>query len=167
MNHSPAKRALELLVPLARLGLGALFIYMGLVKAAHPVEFLKLVRQYELTESSTLLNLIAATLPWFEVFTGALLVCGVAVRGAALVSIGMLVPFTLAVIQRALALQQANGTPFCLIRFNCGCGGGEVAICGKILENSLLILAALLIVFVQARRGALRYTLFSSQTAAP
>ena len=31
--------------------MGALFIYMGLNKALHPVEFLKLVRQYELVQT--------------------------------------------------------------------------------------------------------------------
>ncbi|HTL18080.1 MAG TPA: hypothetical protein VL793_12650, partial [Patescibacteria group bacterium] len=44
---------------LGRLVLGALFIYMGWTKAAHPEAFLKLLRQYDLTNSSLLLNSIA------------------------------------------------------------------------------------------------------------
>ena len=58
--------------------------HMGLNKALHPEAFLKLVRQYELVQSPLMLNLIAAGLPWFEVFCGVLLVLGLAVRGSAL-----------------------------------------------------------------------------------
>lgn len=47
---------------------GGLLIYMGLVKGLDPVGFLKLVRQYELVQTPWLLNALAATLPWFEVF---------------------------------------------------------------------------------------------------
>jgi uncharacterized membrane protein YphA (DoxX/SURF4 family) len=125
---------------LARWALGAWFIYLGLNKALHPVEFLKLVRQYQMVANPVVLNSIAALLPWFEVFCGVLLVAGVAVRGTALLSLGMLGGFTFAVLKRALAIVAANGIPFCAVKFDCGCGTGEVLICHKLLENSLLIL---------------------------
>ncbi len=128
---------------LARWFLGLLFIYMGMNKALHPVEFLKLVRQYELVQTPLLLNLIAAGLPWFEVFCGLLLVAGVAVRGSALLLVAMLVPFTLVVLRRALELHGASGVPFCAIKFDCGCGTGEVLICRKLAENSGLIVLSL------------------------
>ena len=149
-----------MLALLGRFLLGGLFIYMGLSKALHPVEFLKLLRQYEIVQQPILLNLIAGALPWFEIFTGLLLVMGIAVRGAGLLSIGMLVPFTIAVAQRAAAIHQAQGTPFCGIRFDCGCGGGEVLICRKLVENTVLIVLALLVVGVRAPRGSLCYGLF-------
>src|SRR5436190_24048938 len=69
---------------LARWFLGGLFIYMGVVKALNPAEFLTLVRQYNMVSVPFLLNSIAAALPWFEVFCGALMLTGVAVRGTAL-----------------------------------------------------------------------------------
>ena len=69
---------------LARWVLGAVFLHMGLNKALHPVDFLKLLRQYDFVQSSLLLNSMAAALPWFEVFCGLLLLLGVAVRGTAL-----------------------------------------------------------------------------------
>ena len=50
------------------------------------------------------MNSIGAALPWFEVFCGLLLLFGVAVRGAALMLMAMLVPFTLIVLKRALAI---------------------------------------------------------------
>lgn len=127
---------------LARCLLGALFIYMGLSKALHPVEFLKLVRQYDLTENPWLLNSIAALLPWFEIFCGLLLVAGVAVRGTSLLVVAMLVPFTWAVFNRALAIHSVRAIAFCAIKFDCGCGNGEVLICRKLAENALLILLA-------------------------
>ena len=65
---------------------------------------------------------------------------GVAVRGSALMLLCLLVPFTLVVLQRALALQSMLAIPFCAVKFDCGCGTGEVWICRKLVENGLLIL---------------------------
>src|SRR5512133_2808438 len=87
---------------LVRWLLGGLFIYMGVSKALHPVDFLKLVHEYDLVATPFLLNAIAAALPWFEVFCGLLLVAGIAVRGSALMLAAMLVPFSLLVLKRAL-----------------------------------------------------------------
>ena len=98
--------------------LGGVFIYMGLTKALHPVDFLKVLRQYEMVESHVLLNLIAAALPWFEVLCGLLLLAGIAVRGSALLLLGMLIPFTLVVLKRALAIHAAKAIPFCAISFD-------------------------------------------------
>ncbi|MEI6195700.1 MAG: MauE/DoxX family redox-associated membrane protein [Verrucomicrobiota bacterium] len=132
---------------LARLALGALFVYMGLHKALEPVDFLKLVHQYDLVNNYWLLNAIAAALPWFETFCGLLLLGGIAVRGSALMLILMLVPFTWIVFQRALSQQAALHIPFCAVKFDCGCGNGEVFICRKLLENlSLLALSVWLLV---------------------
>jgi uncharacterized membrane protein YphA (DoxX/SURF4 family) len=141
-------RARDLAAVLARWLLGAIFIYMGLAKALHPVEFLKLVRQYDMLHHHLLLNLVASTLPWFEIFCGLLLLLGVAVRGAALMLVAMLVPFTVVVLLRALAVQKTGGLPFCAIKFDCGCGAGEVFICRKLVENVLLtVLAGALILW--------------------
>src|SRR5258708_18934125 len=87
--------ALDITTVLARWFLAIVFIYMGLEKAMDPVTFLKLVRQYEFVKSPLLLNTIASTLPWFEVFCGVMLLAGIAVRGAGLNLIAMLVPFSL------------------------------------------------------------------------
>ena len=60
---------------------GGMFLYMGMSKAVDPVNFLKLLRQYDLTQSSLILNSLASALPWFEAFCGLLLLTGIAVRG--------------------------------------------------------------------------------------
>jgi uncharacterized membrane protein YphA (DoxX/SURF4 family) len=152
--HRPAVAPL-----LARWLLGGLFLYLGLYKAFHPVDFLKLVRQYDIVESPVLVNSIAACLPWLEVFTGLLLVSGIAVRGAALMSLGMLVPLTAAVLHRALGIHAVSSIPFCAVRFDCGCGTGEVVICYKLVENGLLILLSVLLLKDCCPRWCLRYYL--------
>jgi len=152
--------ATDALAVLARYFLGAAFLYMGLNKALHPVEFLKLVRQYEVLQHYLLLNGVAATLPWFEIFCGLLIVLGVAVRGAAAMLLAMLVPFTWVVLLRALAMHAAGGMPFCAIKFDCGCGAGEVLICRKLAENLLFAALSTWLIFHQHHRLALRDHLF-------
>ena len=149
----------EFAVAVARWILGAVFVYMGLNKAMHPVDFLKVLRQYEMVENHISLNLIAAALPWFEIFCGLLLLGGVAVRGSALTSLLMLVPFTLIVLNRAEAIHAAKAIPFCSIRFDCGCGAGEVVICHKLAENISLILLSALALAIRGNRWCLRYNL--------
>ncbi len=119
--------------------LGAAYLYMGVVKALHPVEFLKLIRQYDLLHNATALDCVAAWLPWFEIACGVFLLAGVTVRGAALVSLTMLIPFTTAVLHRALAIKSLLAISFCAVKFDCGCGTGEEFICRKLVENVLLI----------------------------
>jgi uncharacterized membrane protein YphA (DoxX/SURF4 family) len=138
---------------------------MGLVKALDPVTFLKLVREYEMVGNPVVLNLIASVLPWFEVFCGVLLLTGVAVRGSALVLLGMLIPFTLIVLKRALAIASAEGILFCAVKFNCGCGGGDVYICQKLIENTGLMLLALLPLAGLGKRWALRFSLWSTEAS--
>ncbi len=162
MNSPPRpNRWLELSALLARWIVGGLFISMGLSKALYPEGFLKLVRQYEILQAPLLLNLVAAGLPWFEVFCGLLLVAGVAVRGAALVSLAMLAPFTAMVLRRALQIAGAQHLPFCAVKFDCGCGSGEVYICNKLLENSALILLCCLLLAGRGRWLSVRFQLFT------
>jgi uncharacterized membrane protein YphA (DoxX/SURF4 family) len=149
---------------LARWLLGAVFLYLGLSKAVHPVDFLKLVRQYDIVQSSLILNSMAAALPWFEVFCGLLLLLGVAVRGTALALMVMLAPFTLLVLHRALLLQAAQNIPFCAVQFDCGCGAGTVFICDKLLENFLLILLSRWLLSGQGRQLSLRFNLVKSSS---
>ena len=164
MNTSPSSRsriAADILAVLARWLLGAVFLYMGLNKALHPVEFLKLVRQYDLVQSSLLLNSIAASLPWFEIYCGLLLLAGMAVRGTAVMLIVMLVPFTIMVYRRALAIQAVMAIPFCAVKFDCGCGAGEEFICRKLLENFLLIVFSGWLLAGYGRKLCIRYSLRS------
>lgn len=158
-SFRPGGTAFETTAMLARWILGLFFIYSGLVKALHPVDFLKLVRQYDMVATPVLLNSIAACLPWFEVFCGVLLLCGVAVRGTAAILAAMLAPFTFVVLQHALAIQTALGIAFCAVKFDCGCGTGEVFICRKLVENGVLMLLLLALASGQGRQFSARYSL--------
>ena len=68
------------------------FVDRGLIELSDPVDFLKLIREYEMVPESApiLLNSLAAVLPWVEVLCGLLLIVGVAVRGSALLLVVML-----------------------------------------------------------------------------
>ena len=151
---------------LARLVLGALFLYMGFNKALLPEGFLKLVREYNMVQNHLLLNSIAVTLPWFEVFCGFLLVAGVGVRGAALNLILMLIPFTSLVLWRALADPAFAGQTFRTIKFDCGCGNGEVFITHKLIENCLLLLLSALLLFCRSHKLCLWYSVMKSTESA-
>jgi uncharacterized membrane protein YphA (DoxX/SURF4 family) len=148
--------------------LGCMFIIMGLHKALpDPGAFLKLVDQYDMVSNTFLLNSIAAALPWFEVYCGLLLLAGVAVRGAALSIAAMLVPFTLVVLKRALVIAAADKLAFCAVKFDCGCGAGEVFICHKLVENTLLLLLSAWLLTGRGRQLCLRFSLLRHGAPAP
>lgn len=147
-----------LLLP-ARWILGSVLLWLGLAKALHPVDFLKLVREYHVVELPLLLNGIAALLPWLEIFCGLLLLCGIAVRGASLVAGVLLAVFSVIVLQRAWGIHETRAIAFCAIRFDCGCGGGAVNICFKLFQNILLFGLSLLVAFVRCPCCSWRYEL--------
>jgi uncharacterized membrane protein YphA (DoxX/SURF4 family) len=122
--------------------LGAVFIYASWDKIAQPGEFARIVYRYQLVGPSQALgylpaNLLAVTLPWLELVTGALLLVGLWRREAAAVAGLMLVSFIVAV---SWAL--ASGIDIA----NCGCftvgGGAEGRALGwKLLAGDLALLA--------------------------
>jgi uncharacterized membrane protein YphA (DoxX/SURF4 family) len=136
--------------------LGATFVYLGAAKALDPVGFLKLVRQFDLPFGGLTLNAIAALLPWLEIFCGALLILGWKARGAALLLLGMLAAFTAVVTMRAWGIHATGALPFCSVRFDCGCGAGEVVICTKLLENLALMVLAAFVAFAAPAKHASR-----------
>ena len=142
---------------LARVLLGALFIYMGLKKVADPIDFLKLMRQYKMLPAGYWMNSAALILPWIETLCGTALLLGVAVRGAGLILAGMLAAFTPLVLTRGLELYQAaeGSLTFCQVSFDCGCGAGVVLLCAKLAENVASFLLALIAVTSRSRRFCL------------
>ncbi|MGQ0553459.1 MAG: MauE/DoxX family redox-associated membrane protein [Planctomycetota bacterium] len=153
---------------LARLVLGGSFVWLGALKAADPAAFLVAVRQFGVVSDTHALslNLLAATLPWVEIWCGLLLLLGIGVRGAALTLLLMLVVFTLAIFQRATQIQAAEGLRFCEVAFDCGCGTGIVPVCSKLAQNVGLLLMAALGCGSRSERYCLRARLIGSQAAA-
>ncbi len=141
----------------ARLVLGNLFILYGFHKIGDPVEFLKLVKEYELLPLAPpeYMNLTAVILPWLEVICGNLLLAGLWIRGAAFTILAMLVVFTTAIVIRAAGVYGAGDIDLCAIKFDCGCGGGEILICKKVLMNSGMIALAVIAMLSRSRKLAI------------
>jgi uncharacterized membrane protein YphA (DoxX/SURF4 family) len=156
---SGRQQLLDSSAAVSRWVLGVVFIYMGWVKARHPEKFLSLVHQYDLVSTPVLLNSIAAALPWFEIICGILLLTGIAVRGTAVLVLAMLIPFTLVVFNHALHIASAKAMAFCAVKFDCGCGGGEVFICRKLVENCFLMLLSGWVLCGHGRAFAVRFSL--------
>jgi uncharacterized membrane protein YphA (DoxX/SURF4 family) len=103
---------------LARLGLAAVFLISGAVKAASPDQTYVAVQAYQVLPKAGV-TLVAGILPWFELALGVLLLVGLGVRVTAVVGAVLLLCFVAGVSQA-----WARG-----LSIDCGCfgGGGDVA----------------------------------------
>lgn len=130
----------------------------GFIELGGPVHFLKLIREYEVFPDRLwfMLNFTAVAMPWVEVLCGVLLIIGVGVRGAAGLLLALLIMFTTMIVIRGVNIYNAKDIAFCAIQFNCGCGGGEVFICNKFVENTTLMLLAVYCLVSQADRFCAR-----------
>jgi len=144
---------------LARVIVAVVFIYLGWLKAADPASFLKLLREFEFTQTPLLINIVGGVLPWFEVLCGLLLLAGVGTRSVATIFVVMLIGFTSLVFKRALAEHATVDITFCAIAFDCGCGSGEVNICKKLAQNAGLLACALFAAMKETRWLALKPTI--------
>lgn len=94
----------------ARLILGGVFIFASLDKIVHPLDFAKSISNYQILPDH-LINLAALILPWLELILGALLVFGVWLPGAIVLTDLLLVVFF-----AALLFNLARG-----LNVDCGC----------------------------------------------
>jgi uncharacterized membrane protein YphA (DoxX/SURF4 family) len=93
-----------------RLILGAIFIAASIDKIAHPVEFAKIVSNYQILPGN-LINIVAIALPWLEALLGLFILCGWWLAGAIALANLLLITFL-----AALVFTVARG-----IDINCGC----------------------------------------------
>jgi uncharacterized membrane protein YphA (DoxX/SURF4 family) len=91
----------SLLVSFLRIALGVVFIAASLDKIENPQSFADNIANYRVLPYK-LINLVALTMPWLEIVTGFFLVLGIWVRANAILVSGMLVVFSLAIIQALL-----------------------------------------------------------------
>lgn len=157
----------------ARLGVGGMFAYLAYMKLQDPIEFLKLTHEYGILppERPLFLNLTAVALPWLEMLCAAALLLGVARRGAAAIIVGMLLFFTPMLAVRAANIYaspkpEVTYASFCDVKFDCGCGTGEVFICSKLTENIALLVGALVVLFSASRRFCVDGLLAGRRTGA-
>jgi uncharacterized membrane protein YphA (DoxX/SURF4 family) len=110
-------RPLDVVGTLARIGLAAVWLVSGLLKAVDPDQTYIAVRAYDVLPD-TAVEVVAALLPWVELAFGLLLLAGVGTRLVAALSAALLLVFVVGVSQawaRGLAI-------------DCGCFGGGGAV---------------------------------------
>ena len=109
---------IRILSLLARLGLAAVWLISGWIKASDPAQTIVAVRAYDLLPED-LVRPVANTLPFIEIALGLLLLIGLGVRVTALVS-----GLVLLVLIGAIVSSWARG-----LSIDCGCfgGGGQAA----------------------------------------
>jgi uncharacterized membrane protein YphA (DoxX/SURF4 family) len=106
-------RLLDVVTTLVRVGLAAVWLISGALKAIDPDQTYIAVRAYDVLPPAGV-EIVAALLPWLELALGALLLAGIGTRVVAALSAALLVVFVAGVIQawmRGLSI-------------DCGCFGG-------------------------------------------
>lgn len=135
-----------LLVLVARLILGTVFIYASMDKIAHPEAFAEVVHNYQILPDA-LVNLTAIVLPWLELVTGAFLVIGLFREGT--VSI---VTLLLTLFFGAVIFNLARG-----LDIHCGCFHTSTQLTDGtsmswyVFRDSLFLLTALYLFFCTFR----------------
>jgi len=110
-------RVLDGIGALARLGLAAVWLISGGIKAADSGQTYIAVRAYDVLPLDAV-GPVAAVLPWLELALGMLLLVGLGVQAVAAISAGLLLVFVAGLVQawaRGLAI-------------DCGCFGGGGAV---------------------------------------
>lgn len=128
----------RLLVVLARIVVGAIFIFAAVPKIADPHAFAVAISNYHLVPDAFARG-AGAALPPLELLMGVALITGLHARGAAVLAAGMLVVFAVA-LTRAMLLD---------INVDCGCFGSaarsEIG-WGSVARNAGLTALAALVV---------------------
>lgn len=111
-------RILDVIGTLARLGLAAVWLVSGTIKAVDPDQTYIAVRAYDVLPTGVV-SVVATVLPFLELALGVLLLIGLGTRAAAALAAVVLVVFMAGVVQA-----WARG-----LSIDCGCfgGGGQVA----------------------------------------
>ena len=110
-------RVRDIVGTVARLGLAAVFLVSGVLKAIDPDATYVAVRAYDVLPKLGV-ALVAGVLPWLEIVIGLLLLVGIATRAVAVVSAVLLLGFMAGVAQA-----WARG-----LSIDCGCFGGGGAV---------------------------------------
>jgi uncharacterized membrane protein YphA (DoxX/SURF4 family) len=93
-----------------RLYIAGLFVYAGMYKINYAAEFAETIASYRMVPYWAV-NFMAVTMPWIELISGILLICGIRVRSAAVVAGALLAAFTL-----GIAVNLIRNSPI-----SCGC----------------------------------------------
>ena len=112
-----SERLRDVIGTAARLGLAAVFLISGVLKAVDPDTTYVAVRAYDVLPKAGV-AVVATVLPWLEIALGLLLLAGLATRVVAAVGAALLLLFIAGVTQA-----WARG-----LSIDCGCFGGGGAV---------------------------------------
>lgn len=125
------------LTAILRAGLGALFLYAGIIKIINPAAFAGSVANYQVLSYAGN-YLVAVILPWIEVICGALLVTGWRARSAA----------ALVALMNAFFIVLLFSTVVRGLDIDCGCfkqGGEKTSAWTAIFRDTMLLVAAVFV----------------------
>jgi uncharacterized membrane protein YphA (DoxX/SURF4 family) len=146
MNSSRLNLIVPWLALAARLYLGGLFVLACYHKIAYPAEFALDVATYQFLPLWSV-NAFALTVPWIELWVGLLLILGLRVRAAALVTSLLLVSFMV-----ALSYALIKG-----LDMSCGCFASQGAVKDDpisyrtVLRDTSWLLLGLFVLFFDRR----------------
>ena len=130
----------SLLQVMSRLVLGGIFIYASLDKIARPLEFAKIIKNYQILPGF-LITLPALILPWLELLAGFCLVAGLWKRSAAILLSLLLLTFII-----ALGINAFRG-----MDVSCGCFSTSASDTENayvlIFRDLLILIPGMLIIF--------------------
>jgi len=131
---SPRSNTFRAAALLLRVLLGGIFIYAAWIKLRTPWEvFAMSIDSYQILPVRAV-ELVARTLPWFELLVGILLVTGLGLRSAAIAT-SLLLGVFFGLMVRAYATGQ---------QINCGCfGPGELISWKTLLRDGSLLAGSL------------------------
>ncbi|MBC8216343.1 MAG: DoxX family membrane protein [Candidatus Marinimicrobia bacterium] len=117
----------KLIILFARFVVGGIFLYASFDKIANPGAFARSIENYHMLPFG-LENMVAIILPWIEFFVGLALIFGFLIDGAALISMGMMMFFIIAITSAIL-----RG-----YNIDCGCGlrEGEIVGISRLIEDA-------------------------------
>lgn len=128
-----------------RIILGAVFLYAGAIKIVDPEGFARVVGNYRILPD-LLVNPTAVILPWVEIAAGCLMIMGIWIEGASLLTGGLLIVFFF-----ALCASLIRG-----LDISCGCFSTSAEahrITWSFLVRDLLLLAMAAFVFFTGHYG--------------
>jgi uncharacterized membrane protein YphA (DoxX/SURF4 family) len=141
-----SSKAFRWTVVFLRLALGAIFVYAGYVKLKEPwALFAIAIDSYELLPIRAV-ELLARTLPWFEVGLGVMLIAGVWLRVSSAIASGLLVVFMTLIVRAAITGQDIS----------CGCFSNNEPISWKTIVRDGAMLAGSLLLTAMAWMGRRR-----------
>jgi uncharacterized membrane protein YphA (DoxX/SURF4 family) len=141
---SSKSKAFKIIQIVLRVALGVIFIYAGWVKLQDPWQlFAAGVASYEMLPMWAV-EIVARTLPWFEIALGVVLISGFFMRISSTIVTALLAVFFTLIVRAYIQGKQIN----------CGCFGGNEPISPLTMlrDGSMLLGAIVLCVMAYRRR---------------